>query len=29
MLRDAGIFVDIKSTIDPKAIPGNLRYWSL
>jgi UDP-N-acetyl-D-galactosamine dehydrogenase len=29
MLRDGGIFVDIKSTIDPKAIPGNLRYWSL
>jgi len=29
MLRDGGIFVDIKSTIDPKAIPVNLRYWSL
>ena len=29
MLREGGIFVDIKSTIDPKAIPGNLRYWSL
>ena len=29
MLRNGGIFVDIKSAIDPKAIPGNLRYWSL
>jgi UDP-N-acetyl-D-galactosamine dehydrogenase len=29
MLRDGGIFVDIKSTIDPKTVPGNLRYWSL
>ena len=29
MLRDGGIFVDIKSAIDPKAVPGNLRYWSL
>ncbi len=29
MLRDGGIFVDIKSAIDPKSIPGNLRYWSL
>jgi UDP-N-acetyl-D-glucosamine/UDP-N-acetyl-D-galactosamine dehydrogenase len=29
MLRDGGILVDIKSTIDPKAVPGNLRYWSL
>ena len=29
MLRDSGIFADIKSAIDPKAVPGNLRYWSL
>ncbi len=29
MLRDGGILVDIKSAIDPKSIPGNLRYWSL
>jgi UDP-N-acetyl-D-galactosamine dehydrogenase len=29
MLRDGGIFVDIKSAIDPKTIQGNLRYWSL
>ena len=29
MLRDDGILVDIKSAIDPKAVPGNLRYWSL
>ena len=28
MLRDDGILVDIKSAIDPKAVPGNLRYWS-
>jgi UDP-N-acetyl-D-galactosamine dehydrogenase len=29
MLRDGGIFVDIKSAIDPKTIQSNLRYWSL
>ena len=29
MLRDGGILVDIKSAIDPKTVPGNLRYWSL
>ena len=29
MLRDGGIFVDIKSAIDPNSIQGNLRYWSL
>jgi len=29
MLRDDGIIVDIKSAIDPKTVPGNLRYWSL
>jgi UDP-N-acetyl-D-galactosamine dehydrogenase len=29
MLRDGGIFVDIKSAIDPKIVPDNLRYWSL
>ena len=29
MLSDGGIFVDIKSAIDPKIVPTNLRYWSL
>ena len=29
MLREGGILVDIKSAIDPRAVPGNLRYWSL
>jgi UDP-N-acetyl-D-galactosamine dehydrogenase len=29
MLRDDGIMIDIKSAIDPKTVPGNLRYWSL
>jgi UDP-N-acetyl-D-galactosamine dehydrogenase len=29
MLRNGGILVDIKSAIDPRSIPGNLRYWSL
>jgi UDP-N-acetyl-D-galactosamine dehydrogenase len=29
MLRDGGILIDIKSAIDPKSLPGNLRYWSL
>jgi UDP-N-acetyl-D-galactosamine dehydrogenase len=29
MLRDGGILIDIKSAIDPKTVPGNLRYWSL
>jgi UDP-N-acetyl-D-galactosamine dehydrogenase len=29
MLREGGVLVDIKSTLDPKTIPGNLRYWSL
>jgi UDP-N-acetyl-D-galactosamine dehydrogenase len=29
MLREGGIFIDIKSAIDPAALPGNLRYWSL
>jgi UDP-N-acetyl-D-galactosamine dehydrogenase len=29
MLRDGGILVDIKSAIDPRSVPGNLRYWSL
>jgi hypothetical protein len=29
MLRDGGIMIDIKSVIDPKTVPGNLRYWSL
>jgi UDP-N-acetyl-D-galactosamine dehydrogenase len=29
MLRDGGILVDIKSVIDPKTVPRNLRYWSL
>jgi UDP-N-acetyl-D-galactosamine dehydrogenase len=29
MLRDGGILADIKSVIDPAAVPGNVRYWSL
>ena len=29
MLREGGIFIDIKSAIDPAALPGNLSYWSL
>jgi UDP-N-acetyl-D-galactosamine dehydrogenase len=29
MLRDGGILADIKSAIDPAAVPGNVRYWSL
>ena len=29
MLRDGGILIDIKSAIDPRSVPGNLRYWSL
>jgi hypothetical protein len=29
MLRDGGIFVDIKSAIDRAAAPERLRYWSL
>ena len=29
MLQPGGILIDIKSAIDPKSVPGNLRYWSL
>ena len=29
MLRSGGIFVDIKSAVDPKIMPDGLRYWSL
>jgi len=29
MLQPGGILIDIKSAIDPKTVPGNLRYWSL
>ena len=29
MLADGGILADIKSVIDPAALPGNVRYWSL
>ncbi len=29
MLRDGGVLVDIKSTLDPSTIPSHLRYWSL
>ncbi len=28
-LRKGGILADIKSVIDRKLIPGNVRYWSL
>jgi len=29
MLRKAGIFADIKSVVDRKLIPGDVRCWSL
>jgi UDP-N-acetyl-D-galactosamine dehydrogenase len=29
MLRKGGILVDVKSVVDRKTVPGNLRYWSL
>ena len=29
MLRDGGILIDIKSVMDPKAVPEKIRYWSL
>jgi UDP-N-acetyl-D-glucosamine/UDP-N-acetyl-D-galactosamine dehydrogenase len=29
MLRKGGILADVKSVIDRKVIPGDLRYWSL
>ena len=29
LMRNDGVVIDIKSAIDPKVIPGNLRYWSL
>ena len=29
MLRKGGILADVKSVIDRKTIPGNVRYWSL
>jgi UDP-N-acetyl-D-glucosamine/UDP-N-acetyl-D-galactosamine dehydrogenase len=29
MLRKGGIFADLKSVVDRKLIPGDLRYWSL
>jgi UDP-N-acetyl-D-glucosamine/UDP-N-acetyl-D-galactosamine dehydrogenase len=29
MLRKGGIFADIKSVVDRKMIPGDVRYWSL
>ena len=29
MLRDGGILIDVKSALDPKSVPPNLRYWSL
>jgi UDP-N-acetyl-D-galactosamine dehydrogenase len=29
MLRKGGILADVKSVIDRKLIPGNVRYWSL
>jgi UDP-N-acetyl-D-galactosamine dehydrogenase len=29
MVRDGGVFVDVKSALDPTAISRGLRYWSL
>ena len=29
LLRDNGVVIDVKSAIDPKIVPGRLRYWSL
>jgi UDP-N-acetyl-D-galactosamine dehydrogenase len=29
MVRDGGLFVDVKSAIDPARLGGRLRYWSL
>jgi UDP-N-acetyl-D-glucosamine/UDP-N-acetyl-D-galactosamine dehydrogenase len=29
MLRKGGIFADIKSVVDRKLLPGDVRYWSL
>jgi len=29
MVRKGGILVDVKSVVDRKTVPGNLRYWSL
>jgi UDP-N-acetyl-D-galactosamine dehydrogenase len=29
MVRDGGIFVDVKSALDPRAAPERVRYWSL
>ena len=26
MLQSGGVLIDIKSAIDPKSVPGNLRY---
>ena len=28
-LKPGGVVVDVKSALDPKAIPAGLRYWSL
>jgi len=28
-VRAGGIFVDVKSAVDPRSLPGGLRYWSL
>jgi UDP-N-acetyl-D-galactosamine dehydrogenase len=29
MVRDGGVFVDVKSALDPGSAPGRVRYWSL
>ena len=28
-IKPGGVVVDVKSALDPKAIPAGLRYWSL
>jgi UDP-N-acetyl-D-galactosamine dehydrogenase len=28
-VREGGVFIDLKSTLDPTALRSDLRYWSL
>ena len=28
-IKPGGVVIDVKSALDPKAIPAGLRYWSL
>jgi hypothetical protein len=29
MVRDRGIFIDVKSVLEPAQAEGRIRYWSL